>query len=460
MSDRRGLTVGLLARMVREEYRLQADLFGDRFAAFPFVVATLAGSGVWLLRLTGTDLATVAAGLHGLAFFFGLQVGTIGLVGRDALRDVLGEVTLLVFSARTLPVTWRRLLAVFLLKDLVYYSALFVGPVAAGYAAVALAGGADPGTVALLWLTASATFGLGVGASLTLAGLGTRDRRLVLAAAVAVAAAVLWGRVDAVALTPLAFYRAPSAATALSGFAPAVALAAAGPLLFEPVEGGPARTAADRYARLRARLGDGVATRTVLEVSGSSGSVWKVLFSMGVLFGVTVAVVVEVGRVTALDPSLGIAAGTLLGLGGFTTYSWVAQFDSVTEYRRYPISMRAVFAGKRRAYLLLSAPAGLVYLLGSLPWVPAAEVARGRLRLRRDGLRHGPGAKRVAVRHAAFRRLRRRPGRRGGAAGRRRAGPRRDAGARHRRRAGRRRRERARRRRAQSPRRPAVGRPD
>ncbi|MFB6152412.1 MAG: hypothetical protein ABEJ40_11465 [Haloarculaceae archaeon] len=370
-------TAKLLGRMVREEWRLHAELFGDRFGVFPVAVAAMAAAGVWLLTLTDTSLATVAAGLHALVFFFGLQVGTIGLVGRDALRDVLGDVTLLVFSARTLPVTWRRLLAVFLLKDLLYYSALFLAPVAVGYAAVALAGGAPAASVALLWVTTTAAFGLGVGASLTLAGLATRNRALAAAAVLAVLVVLLTGRVNAVALSPLAFYEAPSVGTALSGFAPAAALLAVGPLLFEPADGGPSRTASDRYGRYRDILGDGVATRTVLEVAGSSGSVWKVLFSMGVLFVVTAVLVTEVARATTLDPSMGVAVGTLLGLGAFTTYSWVTQFDDAAEYRRYPLGMERVFAGKLRAYLVLSVPAGLVYLLGSLVWVPVAEVVVG-----------------------------------------------------------------------------------
>lgn len=375
--SRDGLTSGLFVRMLREEYRLHARLFGGRFGAFPVVVALLSGGGYWLLGVTGADQSAVAAGTHGLVFFFGLQVGTVGLIGRDALQDVLGDVTLLVFSARTLPVTWRRLLATFLLKDLVYYSVLFVGPVAVGYAAVALTGGVPAGSVALLWLTASATFGLGVATSLGLSGLGTRNPWLVLVAAVAIAAAIVSGRVDVVALTPLAFYEAPAVGTALSGFGPAAVLAILGPALFEPPEGGPATAVDDRYDRIRSVLGDGVATRSLLEVLGASGSVWKVLFSMGVLFVVTALLVVEVGRATTLDPSMGIAVGTLLGLGAFTTYSWVTQYDDVAEYRRYPLSMAAVFAGKRRTYLLLSVPAGLVYLLGSLVWVPPGAVAVG-----------------------------------------------------------------------------------
>jgi len=377
--DRGRLSTRLLARMIREEWRLQAELFGDRFAAFPLVIALFGGIGIWLLTVTGTSMDAIAAGLHGLVFFFGLQTGTIGLVGRDALRDVLGDVTLLVFSARTLPVTWRRLLAVFMLKDLLYYSALFLAPLAAGYAAVALSAGIPPARVGLLWLTTTGAFALGVGTSLTLTGVGTRSKGAVAALVAAVAVGIVSGRLDIVAFSPVGFYLDPSVRTAVSGFGPAVALVVAGPLAFQPVDSGAARSASDRYSQLRSAVDDdrGVATRTVLELARSSGSVWKVLFSMGVLFGVTALLVREVARATTLAPSYGIAVGTLLGLGAFTTYSWVTQFDSAEEYLRYPVGMGEVFAGKRAAYLLLSVPAGLVYLLLSLLWVPAGEVAVG-----------------------------------------------------------------------------------
>lgn len=371
--------MSLLVRMIREEYRLNARLFAGRFAAFPVVITLLVAGGLWLLVQTGTGLETVAAGLHGLVFFFGLQVGTIGLIGRDALRDAIGDVTVLVFSARTLPITWRRLLGTFLLKDLLYYSVLFVGPAAVGYAAIGFTEGASISSLGLLWVTASGAFGLGVALSLTLAGLGTRSRALLLAAVAVVTATILLAGVEVTRWTPYAVYTDPSLETVLTGFLPAVVLAAAGPLLFRPVESGGSRQSPDRYRRVRSSLRDehGVATRTVLEVLKSSGSVWKVLFSMGVLFGVTALLVEEVASVTTLDPSPGIAFGTLLGMGAFTTYSWVTGFDDAAEYLRYPMSMSTVFAGKRRAYFLLSIPAGLVYLAGAVVWYEPLTLAIG-----------------------------------------------------------------------------------
>ncbi|MFB6165447.1 MAG: hypothetical protein ABEJ31_09845 [Haloarculaceae archaeon] len=374
------LTTELFGRMLREEWRLHRERFGGgRFGAFPLAILVVAAGGFELLRYTGTSFDAIVAGLHGLVFFFGLQVGTIGLVGRDALRDVLGDVTLLVFSARTLPVSWNRLLAVFLVKDLVYYAAFFLAPIGLAAVPSALAAGEPPLAVLLLWLTLVGAFGLGVTLSLTIAGVATRSRLAVLLPAALVAVAAVVYHVDVLAFTPYAFYRNPALATFVAGFAPIVVFGVAGPLTFRPVESGGQRSATERFTTLRSWFDDetGVATRAVLELSRSSGSVWKVLFSMGVLFAVTGFLLTQITAATGLSPSPGIALGTLLGLGAFTTYSWVTQFDAPAEYRRYPISLSAVFAGKRRAYLLLSIPAGFAYLALATLWFPVAELAVG-----------------------------------------------------------------------------------
>ena len=376
------LTTELFRRMLREEYRLHENLFGGRrFVSFPLAVFAISLGGFQLLGVTGTSYDAVATGLHGLVFFFGLQVGTIGLVGRDALRDVLGDVTLLVFSARTLPVSWNRLLAVFLLKDLVYYAAFFLAPI--GLAAIPSAATAGVGTsrVLLLWVTLVGAFALGVTLSLTLAAVATRSRLAVVGAVAVLAAAVVGLGIDPLTYTPYALYRAPSLSTAVTGFAPVVVFGVLGPLLFSPAEGRGQRTSSARFGQIRRVVGDddGIATRALVEVVRSSGSVWKVLFSMGVLFGVTALLLGEITAATGLTPSPGIAFGTLLGLGAFTTYSWVTQFDGPAEYGRYPVSLSAVFAGKRRTYLLLSIPAGVVYLAVAAVWYPVASLAVGLL---------------------------------------------------------------------------------
>lgn len=366
--------------MLVEEFRLHSELFGSRrFLAVPVFVAVVVGAGVSLLYSTGTEVSAVVAGVHALVALFGLQVGTLGLVGRDAMRDVLGDTTLLVFSARTLPISWWRLLVTFLLKDMVYYAAVFLTPLVAGFLPLAVIGGFQAAKVVLLWITLLATFALGAASSLTLIGLATRSTGLVLAVVAVLVGAAVVATPDAVAVTPYAFYIEPSVRTGLTALAPTVVAGVSGPLLFEPVRSGNARrVASDRYRTLQSVRGlDGLTARALLEVARSSGSVWKVAVSLGILFAVTALLVDRVVAATGLVPSPGIAFGTLLGLGTFTTYNWVTQFDDPAEYLRYPVRMAAVFDAKFRAHMLLAVPTGGVYLLLATVWYRPTEVVVG-----------------------------------------------------------------------------------
>lgn len=375
--------MSLFGRMVREEHRLHARLFGSgRFLAFPLGIVLLVAGGAWLLRSTGIPSSDVVAGVFVLVGFLGLQVGTIGLVGRDAMRNLLGDVTLLVFSGRTLPISWRRLLATFLLKDLLYYATFFVTPVVLGLTPVVIVE-RGPTVLPLLWVTIVGTFAFGAGTSLTLLGLGSRSRLALLGVlAVGIGGFVL-GDVDPTAFTPYGAYVEPSPLALLRGFGPAVLLVALGPVAFRPTVGGTRRARrVDRdYDRILDRLPLGsrprMALRPLLEVARSSGSVWKVGFSLGILFVVTAFALDRIGAATALAPHSGLAFGALLGLGTFTTYNWLAQSDDPREYLRYPVPYGAVLGGKLRAFLVLAMPTGVAYLVLAAVWYPVRELVVG-----------------------------------------------------------------------------------
>jgi hypothetical protein len=374
------LSVSLFRRMLVEEFRMHSRLFGSRrFAVFPVFIAVLVGVGVWLLAGTDVSLELIVGGLFVLVLFMGLQVGTVGLVGRDAIRDVIGDTTLLVFSARTLPVSRRRLLFVFLFKDLLYYVALFLTPIAVGFLPVVVDGGFTAGEVALLWVTIADTFALGAGASLALAGIATRSRLAVIGVVAGVAAGIALEPDLVLSLSPYALYADPSVGTFLSGSVLLVVAVVSGPVLFQPPTRDRVQRAGDERYRQFHRFGDALTARPLVEVTRSSGSVWKVAFSLGVLFAVAALLLASLTAEGALDiePSAGIAFGTLLGLGTFTTYNWVTQNDDDREYLRYPERMRAVFAGKRRAFFVLSLPTGLVYLALAGLLFPRVELLLG-----------------------------------------------------------------------------------
>lgn len=308
--------------MLLEEYRLHAELFGrNRFFAFPVMIALIAGGGLYLFSLTGSSLESIIAGLHALVFF--------------------------------------------------------LTPVVVGFVPIGLTSGLSIPTVGLLWVTIAATFALGTASSLALVGVGTRSKLALLAVAAALGGGIFLDPATMVELTPYAIFVDPGVETAAGSLFVLAVVLVAGPLLFQASSGRALRrTDPDRFRRLRS-LTDAHTARSLLEVSRSSGSVWKVGVSLGVLFGVAFLLLDRLAVATALDPSGGIAFGTLLGLGTFTTYNWVTQVDDPEEYLRYPDGLTAVFRGKLVAFYICSLPFALGFLaVGALRY-PLADLVLG-----------------------------------------------------------------------------------
>ncbi|MFP4625071.1 MAG: hypothetical protein ACLFNI_00585 [Natronomonas sp.] len=152
----------LLSVLIREEWRLHSRLFGGRrFALFPAFVATIAAGAAAFFAIAGADTDVLLAGLHVVVAVLGLQVGTVGLVGRDAIEDLLGETTLLLFASRTLPVHPTRLLVGFLVKDVLYYAVLFLAPLCVGVLPHVVTGDIALLDIPLLFATVVGTFVVG-----------------------------------------------------------------------------------------------------------------------------------------------------------------------------------------------------------------------------------------------------------------------------------------------------------
>lgn len=375
MADR--LTGRLLKEMTREEWRLHSRLFGGaRFAAFPLVVAALVAITTELLVRTGTDLGRVVAGLHALVFLLGLQTGTIGLVGRDMLRNLLGDLTLVLSASRTLPVDHRRLLGLFVVKDVGYYAVLFLLPVAVGLAPVLIAGGTLaaglPVALQLLatWASLILTFLLGLATTLLGVGLASRGLPgpLVAIGLIGLVGGLWIAGVDLLAWTPLALVEGPTLAQALLAVAGPVVLALVAGWTIDVEAQAPARRARPAFTRWRSVLGDPLATKSLLDLHRSTGGIAKVLFSGGVLFLVSIGLFGLASRITGLTPSVGVCFGAILGLTSFTTYNWLTQLDDVGGYLALPLDVSDVLRAKMRAMLVVGPPVAVALFALAVAW--------------------------------------------------------------------------------------------
>lgn len=370
-----GITRRLFREMVREEFRLHADLFGGRrFVGFPAVVLGFVLGATLLLDVVAVAGGTVVAGGFALTFVFGLHTGTVGFIGRDAARNVLGDVTFLVFSARTLPLSPRRLLAVFVVKDLVYYGFLVVLPVAVGLApavgaldrpvaaAIAVAG---------LWIALLGTFMLGM--ATTLVALGLLGRGLPrLVAVLGVAAGVglgWWAGLDLLGYTPHGAFVDPSPGRVVGAAGLVAAMVVLAVASFDLSRPPRTRHRSARFERWNWAIGDPVATKSILDVHRSDGGFLKVFLSGAILFAVTAVLVEFAGVVTGTEPSVGVSFGAILGLAAFTTYNWLTQNDDIDTYGFLPLDVRGVLAGKGRAFLLLGPAVSLAFYVVALAWL-------------------------------------------------------------------------------------------
>lgn len=361
----------LLGQLAREEWRMHAHLFGGRrFALFPAFVASVSAGTAVFFALAGAATGTLVLGLHVIVALLGLQVGTVGFEGRDALENLLGDTTLLLFSARTLPVSERRLLVAFLLKDVGYYVVLFVAPIVAGMVPLAVLGDLPASALPVLFVTTAGMFALGVAASVALVGLATRSRTATVLVVLAIAVGAVLRGGALLSVTPYALYARPTPLAVVGTLVLPVALAAAGIALFRFDRRSPARTAQNQFRALHRRLGaydrQGALSKSLLDVARSSGGLWKVVFSQGLVFVVLAVLLRFLPDVVPVRPAPGLTLAAILSMGTFTTYNWLCQFEDAAFYLRYPVDLETVFRGKLYGFVLLAIPTGLAYLvLGS-----------------------------------------------------------------------------------------------
>ncbi|MFQ3308187.1 MAG: hypothetical protein ACI977_000412 [Candidatus Nanohaloarchaea archaeon] len=125
----------ILKRMLKEQYRMQADMYKGRyFKLFPLTVFAITLVTLYPFRIYSELAATeVTLGLTGFSVLLGLAAGMVGFSSRDEAENLIGDRSLLVYTSRTLPISQNKLLGLFVLNDAIYYSLMFIIPIFAGF---------------------------------------------------------------------------------------------------------------------------------------------------------------------------------------------------------------------------------------------------------------------------------------------------------------------------------------
>ncbi|MFB6145463.1 MAG: hypothetical protein ABEJ99_03070 [Candidatus Nanohaloarchaea archaeon] len=264
---------------------MHSELYrGSNFAAFPLMMFMITFVASYIV-LNFSTLSTEAFGsfLAFLGLFMGLTVGTIGFSSSDMLKNVFGPTNFLIYSSRTLPVSRKRLLGAFLVKDLIYYTGLFLLPVFLGFFFV------DPS----LLVPGMEMFGLffvGLPISIIIARSSLHVKR-----------AELFSYSDLSNMRPLT-------------------------------------------------------AKSVTDLSRSSGGVFKILFSVGLITGFYWFTLLYFPAAQSLltNPLLSFAAA--IGMVNLTVYNWLNSFDQLEDYLNLPVDKNMLLDSKKKAYLAVTIP--------------------------------------------------------------------------------------------------------
>lgn len=360
---------GFFKYLVREEFRFHTELFGlSRFLGFPLLIVGLLSAGLFgAIELGMGSVTEVLLSFHALFFLLALQIGSVAFMADDAVSDLLGGRSTLLYTHAYLPVTQQTLVFLFVVKDLLFYLGLFVIP--AAVSALLFLPLTIP-QLGVLFVSLALVFTGGIGFSLVLASLGltSRSKSSVLTGGLLVGGGVLFTQTS-ISFADLFVYTAQTTTGSLvAGIGTLVFIAVCSAYSIRNLEVSRKTTdqsvsyrrtlqklltnSPDKYAYDR-RL-SAIFTRTTSDVLRSGGGLFKIGFTIAILFGLTAYLLTALSQTTAIQPNYTLTITTILGLASYANYVWIFQNDSLEDYQYLPFDESFVKSAKRYAFHIIN----------------------------------------------------------------------------------------------------------
>jgi len=175
---------GLLALMMKEEYRLHISYSSSRvFFTLPiYVILFTAFFGATFSGMTGVmTLSQIILMVHAGLFIYGLSVGSFGFLGRTYIERRYGKNNFIVTMPFLIPISFQRVYLAMFVRDLIFYSFLFIGPAMVGMSIAALIVHYRFVSVLLMFAALFLSFLFGLSFSFLVSVIYTRSRTIFLA---------------------------------------------------------------------------------------------------------------------------------------------------------------------------------------------------------------------------------------------------------------------------------------
>ncbi|MFA5415576.1 MAG: hypothetical protein WC295_08780 [Methanoregula sp.] len=367
----------LFTNMMREEWRVHSTLFGSlSFALYPVMIFGIAFMGSCILPFfaAGIPPGYPSIIIHAIFVLLGIMVGGFGLMGREVMNRRFGQASLLAYSARSLPITERRIFCVFVVKDTVYYLILCVLPFVLGFAVASPFLHIPIAMVLLLFLTLTLAFLSGLALIFFLSTVYARSSLafgiLCVCGVLAFAAVYLTRTIPPAALfPPLQLFYSFSWGTLLVALVVILIPSAIAGLLFTTEFLDTTKRYAPVYAPLVRRLSffphPPLAAKDLLDLVRSGSFVGQVIFSFLLpLCLLWFLLTILTGILTA--PGVLVIFAILTGVISATMYTWLTMFDTFSSYACLPVSVSTLLKGKISSFCALQLIPAIFIVLVSL----------------------------------------------------------------------------------------------
>lgn len=377
---------GLLALMMKEEYRLHISYSSSRvFFTLPiYVMLFTAFFGATFSGMMGVmTLSQIVIMVHAGLFIYGLSVGSFGFLGRTYIERRYGKNNFIVTLPFLIPITFQRVYLAMFLRDLVFYSFLFLGPAMVGMSIAALLVHYRIVSVLLMFAALFLSFLFGLSFSFLVSVIYTRSRAMFLVVVVGFIALVLgYGVVHIIplelilpsvgmqmAMQPLGHNGALAVGYALSSVIMSVAFMVAAAMLVKVEFETKDNHHQDSYYRALRRFRMFGKFRSVLAKEfvdiRRSGLVSKMVFAyLAPLTFLSLSTwYINTGLKIPVGFNVVFYAG-MVGFFGVLVYNWLTSIDLHDYYETMPFGVPVIIKAKIIAYLLLTTAVAVVFVIG------------------------------------------------------------------------------------------------
>lgn len=360
--------MSLLERMLKEEWRMHSTLFGGlKFALFPFVIFVISLLIFFTFPIFGFGMQEIQLIMVWITFFMGLNIGTIGFVTQGGMKNLLGEMNLLIFSSRTLPVSEKRILSNFLLKDFLYYLFFLIIPMVFGNLVL----NSWETVIIPVFISYFLSFVLGVSITFFFSVFYRIVNKTIFSVFVLVFAGALFLTGEGVkALPPYQFLITLSLNPLFITLLTVAALLILGITFFNSESYNAPEIRKNLFERFSNKFG-ALNSKNIIDIKRSTGGFGKIIFTFLVLFLFVWFLLAKLPLRTLFMKNPLMTFAVLLGITPVSIYSWLNRFDSLGEYEHLPLSKKEILKGKLFTYfyigpvLLLAADLGAFLLFDS-----------------------------------------------------------------------------------------------